>query len=201
MNELKITDRNSRRRRSISNLESKPLKGRIDFSIHSPFIRRQFSHSKQAKVEASFRDKYLLNSQEMQLITAEEVKAEPMTTVNNYEMPELVSAERVRDEHGRHESNGDPKKDIMLDGGEMNDTNVATINHTNEGTKEQDNIRGKSEIIIDSIKPTDPKSVDGGYKGRPIGMMFLYQADKLSCVVKCHDKGHLQEAQRRVSLK
>ena len=142
---------------------------------------------------AVFRTKHFMNSKEIHLIKAEEVKAEPTTEVNVYEMPEFVTAERVLDD----ETNVDTKKDIMLDGGAHDFTNVGTKYDKKDATNDQENMKGKSEIIIDSIKPTDPKTT---YEGRPIGMKFLYQADKLSCVIKCHVKAHLQEAQRRVSL-
>ena len=58
---------------------------------------------------------------------------------------------------------------------------------------------GKAEIVIDSMKPSNKlqKSMTK-MNGKPIGMQFLYQADKLTCVVKCHTKVHLEEAQKRV---
>ena len=51
----------------------------------------------------------------------------------------------------------------------------------------------REEIVMDILKPNRTKK-----KGIPIGMKFLYLTDKLSCILKCHDKGHLAEALYRV---
>ena len=61
-----------------------------------------------------------------------------------------------------------------------------------EESKEATETR-REEIVMDILKPNRTKK-----KGIPIGMKFLYYTDKLSCILKCHDKGHLAEALYRV---
>ena len=73
----------------------------------------------------------------------------------------------------------------------------ATTNEKNDTETMNKNVpTAKAEILIDSMKNDSSRKTS--YKGKPIGMEFLYEADKLSCVVKCHSEDHLLEARKRV---
>ena len=108
----------------------------------------------------------------------------------------LPSAERVK-EHKANVS-GEPlsgEQEVVSES-VADDFNKTAGEKTKSSNTTTD---GKAEIVIDSMKPNKKLQTSmTKMNGKPIGMQFLYQADKLTCVVKCHTKEHLEEAQKRV---
>ena len=185
--DLKGNNNRVRKRRSVSERRSSHSRKRSSTlnkshrSQKSPIPFQKLTISKPPNldlVKQKYEDKIFDNESEEQFIVSQGV------TYDNQDNPR---------------TNHSADKSISL--GDRNSSHIES-NQTIPEERKDDNTtsNGKAEIVIDSMKPnktqdTNKTKIDG----KPIGMQFLYQADKLACVVKCHTKEHLAEAQNRVS--
>ena len=146
-----------------------------------------------------FKDKGLEDAEKKYDIRSERVKQEP-TKQNDYKISEteFLTAERVA-----NQKEYDVEEESLTTTSNVpNQRNVETKKTKINAKLPQESMNKnmtseKAEILIDSIKHNSSRKTT--YKGKPIGMEFLYQTDKLSCVVKCHSEDHLLEARTRVS--
>ena len=125
---------------------------------------------------------------------------------NEYEIFDDDSEEQFIVSQGvTYENQVNPRTNHSADNsislGDQNSSHIESNQKIPEERKDDNTTsNGKSEIVIDSKNPNKTQDTKKPkINGKPIGMQFLYQADKLTCVVKCHTKEHLEEAQNRVS--
>ena len=125
---------------------------------------------------------------------------EKVETLNNESERQFIVSQGVTYENQVNpQTNQSAEKSISL--GDRNSSHVDSNQTISEEQKDDNSTsNGKAEIVIDSMKPNKTQDTSKSkITGKPIGMQFQYQADKLACVVKCHAKEHLEEAQNRVS--
>ena len=112
----------------------------------------------------------------------------------------IPNFDRVKAEKETKILNIEPEEEFIVSQRVANENK--TIPEPNESNKKNATSNGKVEIVMDSMTPNKTLAMNTTkISGTPIGMQFLYQADKLACIVKCHTKEHLAEAQKRVSYK
>ena len=144
-------------------------------------------------------DKGLENTKKKYVVSSDRVKQEP-TKDHYYKVSEseYLTPERVANQKELDVGEEELTKNSSL----PNQRNEESKKPNTSGKISQESMNknvtsGKAEILIDSIKHNSSEKTI--YKGKPIGMEFLYEADKLSCIVKCHSEDHLLEARTRVS--
>ena len=121
-----------------------------------------------------------------------------MIPFTKHMISKLPSSEMVREQKSKVSSENLSEEQEVVSERIADDCNKTTSEKAKSSNSTTD---GKAEIVIDSMKPNKKLQTSmTKMNGKPIGMQFLYQADKLSCVVKCHTKEHLEEAQKRVCL-
>jgi hypothetical protein len=136
-----------------------------------------------SNTKRKFKDKYLENTAKKYVISSERVEQEP-----------------IKEADYKKETD-DGEEELRTNSNVINQRNMKSMNATTKDKIPQESVNenvtsGKAEILIDSVQRDSSEKTT--YNGKPIGMEFLYQADKLACVVKCHSKEHLLEARTRV---
>ena len=119
-----------------------------------------------------------------------------MVQFKKHMISKLPSAEKVKEQKGKVSSETLSREQAVVSESVSDHFNKTASEELESSNSTAD---GKAEIVIDSMKPNKKLQTSmTKMNGKPIGMKFLYQADKLTCVVKCHTKEHLEEAQKRV---